>query len=682
MSVMKSLAQWDQEFASGFQDKCQQSERERAGVFLSVIPNRQVWNEFLASAQTQAKFWANHPDVFPNALLLLYAGLAFYEYDDNVFWPGFSRCLQLPPLPGSQQHVWNSAFEKAMLRGGFSFFDQNYVGSAVYLVGIPLSMWEGFLTICEWALWKSDWASLSDQDWQDTMQRRLGGHKRLIRFLTENRKPTASEFIREMLDARKILTEDNTAKISSIAQASILRREYFEEVPETADFLRPQDPDSLLDDRPRLLWREKRVGIHLPPVTDVTGEWECLGLRAVASAVAGEMPLNGKVFASRLCVNLQSGEQSCSVELSGLHPYGLFDEQRQRFANLKRTRLPTAAYRLVSKEKIHIVAKEKDWTVEENEMVELEDATQCFATYLWPVSDRPQLVINDCQTLRFGRVERVNLRIYSPDERSHVLRFGWHEEKLHVERLPHLVLEIPLGFLGEDDASDTEMRDEFLVFLNGRSVNGRWVCFHQYPENSPDFEYYEWQWSEPVVPLGNYELNVRSKKAGELLFGSRRTQQIQLVAPTDDALWPHRAHLGKFWIWTLLAEIQDEPTWEEFWIARQAVAGFQEVRVNQNDWKKLEEHGYVKLRRQFMLQKTAIEFKSGGGLENVAHFAGLPNRLYSLVQKVKPIRPIKVVEERGLPACLEIVWPAHQRQFIRSICSQAGITVVDKLWNR
>jgi hypothetical protein len=543
-------------------------------------------------------------------------------------------------------------------------------------------MWEGFLTICQWALWKTDWASLSDQNWQDTMKRRLGGHKRLIRFLIENREPTASDFIREMLDARKILTEDNTAKISTIAQASILRREYFEEVPETADFLRPQDPDSLLDDKPRLLWREKRVGVHLPPVSEGMGEWECFGQCAAATGVAGEMPLNGKAFASRLCVKLQSGEQSSSVEMSGLHPYGLFDEQRQRFANLKRSRLPTSAYRLISKERIYIDAKEKDWTVEENEVVDLEDATQCFVTYLWPVSDRPHLVINGCQPLRFGRVVRVNLRIYSGSENSHVLRFGWRDENLVAERLPHLVLEIPCGFMSDEDASDEEMREEFAVLLNGQVTSGRWVCFHQYPDNSPEWDYYQWQWNTVQLPLGNYELKVRSKKVGELSFGLRRSQLVTIASPTDDALWPRPTQLGKFWIWILLAQIQDEPTWEEFWIARQAIAGFQDLKINQNDWKKLEEHGYVRLRRQFVVQKSALEFKPGGGIESVAHFAGLPNRLYSLVQKVKPLKPIRVVEERGLPSCLEIVWPAHQRQFIRSICPQAEITVVDKLWNR
>jgi hypothetical protein len=91
---MKNLAQWDQEFASALQEKCPKTERNRAGVFLSVIPNRQIWNEFLTSAQSQVNFWTSRPDVFPNAVLLLYAGLAFYEYDDNVFWPYPSDLLR------------------------------------------------------------------------------------------------------------------------------------------------------------------------------------------------------------------------------------------------------------------------------------------------------------------------------------------------------------------------------------------------------------------------------------------------------------------------------------------------------------------------------------------------------------------------------------------------------------
>ena len=147
-------------------------------------------------------------------------------------------------------------------------------------------------------------------------------------------------------------------------------------------------------------------------------------------------------------------------------------------------------------------------------------------------------------------------------------------------------------------------------------------------------------------------------------------------------MWPRPPQLGKFWTWTLLAQIQHEPTWEEFWIARQAVAGFQDVRINQNDWKKLEAHGYVRLRRGFAIQKCAVVFTPSAGNQTLARFVGLPNRLYSLIREVRPLRPLKVVEERGFPPCLEIAWPAHQRQFLRSICPREGITVVDRLWNR
>jgi hypothetical protein len=348
------------------------------------------------------------------------------------------------------------------------------------------------------------------------------------------------------------------------------------------------------------------------------------------------MPLNGKVFVSRFCVNLQNGARSNGMEMSGLYPYGLFDERRQRFANLKRSLLPTSAYRLISRGQLCIEAQ--GWIIGQNELLELEDATQCFVTYLWPVSDHPQLVINGAPPLRFGRVERVNLRIYSGSENSHVLRFGWHDENLVTEMLPHLVLEIPCGFLADEDISDEEMRAEFTVLLDGQAVDGQWRWFQNYPESSPEWDYYEWHWDKARVPQGDYEVKVRSQKVGELSFGARGSQRVSIANPTDDALWPHPSRLGKFWIWTLLAQIQDEPTREEFWIARQAIAGFQDLKINQNDWKKLEEFGYVKLRRQFVVQKCALEFKPGGEVGSIAHFAGLPNRLYSLVKKVKPLR--------------------------------------------
>lgn len=473
---MKVLAEWEQHFDSELDAKCPADLRGRAGALLGVIPKRQDWNGFLAAARESWAFWSSSPDQFPHALLLLYAGLGFYEYEDNRFWPAFSRCLDLNPLTGGQQKMWNDAFEQAAVVRGFRLLHggshRSLVGTAVYLAGIPLSMWEDFLNVCEWALrWKEGWEQLPDDAWKERMEHKLG-RGRLFLFLTANRE-TASTFIGEMVAARKLLTENASARLSDAAPN--IDRRYLDEVDETADFLRPDNPDSLLDDKPRLLWRERRIAVHLPPVSVAAGKWECSGRSAPASDVAGELPLNGSAFEAMLSVNLQSGDQTCLADLPGIQPYGLFDEQRKRFANLNRTRLPTAAYRLISREQLRIDAKEKDWSIESNEPFELEDATQCYVSHLWPVSDRPELVINGGEPLRFGRREKVNLRIYAGSENSHVLRFGWRGENLMVERLPHLVLEIPCGFLSEEDVSDDDMREEFAVLLDSHAATGSWV---------------------------------------------------------------------------------------------------------------------------------------------------------------------------------------------------------------
>jgi len=164
----------------------------------------------------------------PSCLLLLYAGLAFYEYDENTFWPQFAKSVGSSPLPANQQQEINGAFAKAAKHFSLRLKPRDngtdYVGSAIHYIGIPLSLWDGFLDICEWALWRKDWKTLSDEEWKEVVEKRAGGRRRLRKFLTDNR-DTACTFVQEMLDAREILTKDTGLTISNIAQASILRVE-------------------------------------------------------------------------------------------------------------------------------------------------------------------------------------------------------------------------------------------------------------------------------------------------------------------------------------------------------------------------------------------------------------------------------------------------------------------------
>ena len=279
-----TLADWEEYFRAKIQrGSCSNSASH--AVLLPVVPDRVTWDAFLKSVRDEWKNWKSRLSHRPSCLLMLYCGLAFYEYDENTFWPQFAKVVGSDELPANQQTEINAVFATAVhqfrlelkLRGNGT----DFVGSAVNLIGIPLSLWDGFLEICDWAIWRKDWRSLSDEEWTDAVEKRTGSRTRLRRFLTENRE-SASRFIQDVLDAREILSSDPQLTIRDIARASILRQEYFDDVPETADFLRPQDPDSLFRYRVRLIWDERRqnISVLLPAISrDKLPALWCVGSR-------------------------------------------------------------------------------------------------------------------------------------------------------------------------------------------------------------------------------------------------------------------------------------------------------------------------------------------------------------------------------------------------------------------
>lgn len=655
--------------------------RGKAGALLRSVPEEADWVKFQQVIRASWKFLENYPHHFPpHCLLTLYAAVAFHEYDDNTFWPQFCRAVGVDHLPANRQTAINELFADAAQQAGLPILKHGgyrwFVGSAVFFIGVPVALWDGFLGVCDWALWHSGWELLSDAAWDESMAKRCGGRKRLLNFLTDNR-ATAAGFIHEMLAARKLLTEDPTANLADVSP-NIDRREYFEKVPETAEFLRPDNPDSLLDDRPRLIWREERIALHLPPVLTEGAIWKFENEQRPACDIATEFPVNSGAFRDQLCVELHRGLSHEVVRVAGLQPFGLFDEQRGRFANTGRTRLPANSYRLVSNVPLEEIAAQGWAESERNEPVQLEDGTGAFVTSLWPTKNRPTLSINGGRNIEFGRRQRVNVRVYSGCDDSHVFRFALKDDGgLLMERMPVLVLEIPVGFLPDEPGL---LNREFRVSVNGRHVPGEWKFYEDYPSNAPEWEYSLWKWSE-VVPPGDYEIQVESSRVGVLPFGIRRSQHVTVGSATDDAIWP-TLHGDKFWIWVLLSQIQDEATWEEFWIARQAVAGFRDLHVNQNDWRKLEEHGFLSVRRKIEIQRSCLALKPISNGTFVGYFAGLVNRLYGLVRSVAPTRRIEAKQEHGLPPHLEIHWAANQWQSVRSICSREGIEVKNNsLWN-
>ena len=407
---MGHLAYWEAELGKVWQ-RVEKTQRQKTGALLSVIPQRAQWDEFLASIHTEWPTWRRQLGQYPHCLVVLYGGLAFFQYDEKTFWPHFANAVGSESLSNNHQTDINAAFATAAEQLALTIQRGDYVGSAIYSIGIPLSLWDGFLEICEWALWQNDWKTLSHAEWDDVMAKRAGGRTRLKNFLLSNREAT-SQFIQEMHDAREILQHERLP-LAELKQASLLRPEYFDEVPETAEFLCPQNPESLLQDRPRIIWDEQRdrIILHLPAVAhgQLPALWHIGTYSQQASTSPDELPLNAQAFEPTLMLTLESGHQSEARRLRGVEPWGLFDvEHRGRLViNPDRERLPLRHYVLLAPQKIDVIAREGFETEEnpDNEPYELEDGTICYLTRLYPTAKYATLSLaHGHKKCRFPRI--------------------------------------------------------------------------------------------------------------------------------------------------------------------------------------------------------------------------------------------------------------------------------------
>lgn len=697
--------------------------RHKAGALLPLVPDREEWTRFLSTVQSEWGAWEHDLSRYPACLIVLYGGLAFYEYDERVFWRHFAKAIGKHSIPPNRQTEINQSFSQIAERLGFKILRKvthrtvhlleldlpvedsrtSYVSSAVYQAGIPLSFWDGFLEICEWASWQDSWSALSDEDWAQVVEKRMSGQTRLKRFLIDNREATTA-LIKELLEAREILSGDPSLSLSDLSQACFLRREYFDEVPETAEFLRPKDPESLLRDRAQLVWSDDHICLRLPGVAadKLPATWHVDKKVQSAATTPRELILDSCAFQPSINLRLTSGNHTEPQDLQGINPWGLFDlDNGGRHVSSGREQLPLHSYLLVSPQKLDIVARdgfeEADNPV--NEPYELADGTRCYVTHLWPTRKFAELSLRDQvrqYTIRFRTSAKIEARFFvgKGHRSANFDRIG--PDKLKIEHLPILSLAIPCGYFRD---IHTTLSEKFRVRCDNKAAGGTWEPISTRTDGE-DKEYFAWNWGRRPFIEQVRTGTVRGLRELATFFRSPdlrgdRTFSIESPEfkvsykvyldhpkPGMEDCW--RGLPGAFLPWFLLCQTSDGMKWDDLLLAQEIIAP--DLRLSAYLLRKYEKHGLlVQKGRRWMIVESRAVLANVGQDKCRLEYCGDPSvlwRFYRWMSRPRISLPdIEVVNKHGEAPYLRMNWDSDLRDEILYRLRRMNIHIGPSLWN-
>lgn len=693
--MVGNLTIWEQKLKQDLQVVAR-PDRQKAGTLLVAVPGRAEWDCFLEAVRDGWDDWRDKLSRYPNCLLVLYGGLAFYEYEDNTFWQQFAEAVGSQPLTPQQQAEINPVFAETSRALNLKVIAHDYVSSAIHHIGVPLSLWDGFVDACEWALAQSGWETLPEVEWGEAAARIAGSRARLAKFLRDDRE-IAAEMMWEMIEARCKLADDPSLKLSDLPQFRLLRREHFEDVPQTIEFLFPQhDEKHRLDlpERARLAWDDERCGInlYLPAVKseEHPATWRVGEQTQCALTGPDVWRIDSAAFAPEIALDFESGDQRRPQRLRGAWPWALFDLESEMPVNPERQQLPLRPYALIAPERLDAVKREgfdeEDYPI--NEAIELRDGTTCYVTRLYPTARRAALTIaHGARTTRimFRAGARLEARIY-PGEGTHAASFDRFEdslkvEYLKVERLPLPCVVVPVGYFNDPA---TILRDKFQVAIDEEPDAGTW----EKRREDDTFEYYFWRWCDPARAAGLVGRRTISVKAPELGFSFSRRIEMKESKSGMDECWACLP--GACLPWFLLAQSAEGMKWSDLMLARAAVTP--EMRFSHALMRRAERCGLLRQRGQrweIAESRAVIETTLEGEL--ALRFCGDPSLMWRMFRRLRdlnsdlqlPLIEVVVDERRQLPY-LMTRWRHDERggieRFLKNIKTH-NVKLVADLWD-
>jgi len=474
--------------------------------------------------------------------------------------------------------------------------------------------------------------------------------------------------------------------------------------------LRPQNPDSLFQDRARLIWDERRqqICVQFPAVKkDILPATWHLGERSQSAAQnPDELVLNSDAFQGRLLLTLQCAHHRETQRLRGLEPWGLFDtESGGRLINPHRDDLPLKSYVVVSQDKIASLAREGFDEDENpiNERFELADKTTCFITRLWPTRNHAELRVkgrdDSAKIIRFRTRSKIEARVFVGSGCKAAYFSRDSEKGIKIVHLPILCVAIPEGYFKDDKA---ELARTFKVFVDGKSAAGEWE--HSGVRELTDSEFYYWRWNrKPFLERkpGVDRLTDLAQLGGAFrspdLRGNRIISveamphicvrfDVELVTRSGgqiDIAWGNLP--GAFLPMFLLCQSSDGMKWEDLVLAKDVIAP--RLRFSPYILHKYAEHGFLVLRgRRWMIRESRAELIAVDGNQCELKYCGDPSILWGLYRHMyhdtqgsgPPV--IEVLQRSGGLPYLRMVWPLRLRSRLDSYLRRRGIVISGSLW--
>lgn len=510
---MKNYADWNSHFESKL-GEISNERRRKPGAFLSVVPGGAEWEHY--KDFIRCKWRLGRITEFPFCLLALYAGVAFYDYESGDFWKPFAAAVGVESISPAQYKQLNTSLVDRAEEIGLETLDssrgQDFVGTAIFQIGVPLSYWQDFLKICENLWWREDWKVFSSDEWEAFITRKVGGLARLKRFLVDN-PDTARRFIAEVHDVRRLVASG--ADVTEIVEMSFLRPEHFAAAPETERFISPQkslEKSLAFLNHFQLVWSEyqQKISIYLPPVAaaELPAVWKLDELEQSASVYQQEFSINKQAFQTKLSLKFEGSSKSETRKLDGIGSWAIFDDDTNRLINSERINLPLKSYTIISAAPLDVISlKGFDDEVAPNESFELRDGFGCFVTRLVPLEQKAKISFS-CSgkqiELKFRTKNRVEIFLLAGLD-CNAAQFRLYGNTLKTDCLPVPCLILPTDLF---DGEAIDLAEKFKVSLDAQTSAGVWEKREREDGNQ---EFYFWRWDESTKARKNRNLTIESE---------------------------------------------------------------------------------------------------------------------------------------------------------------------------